>query len=90
MSASTVTTLVDRAMASKHWIAGAIKHPGGLHRALGIKEGQKIPPGRIAAAAKKGGRLGRMARLAQTLKGLRHKGGRTLHERAHEKLYGKR
>lgn len=54
----------------KHFIQNAIKHPGGLHRALGVPEGQTIPPARVAAAAKKGGHLGRMARFAQTLKKL--------------------
>ncbi len=49
------------------FIQSAIKHPGGLHRALGVPEGEKIPASRVAAAAKKGGHLGRMARFAQTL-----------------------
>jgi len=56
---------------SKNWIAGATKNKGALHRALGVPEGQKIPAGKIAAAATKGGTLGKQARLAQTLKGLR-------------------
>jgi hypothetical protein len=51
----------------KNWIKGAIKHPGALHRALGVPAGKNIPKGKIAAAAKKGGTLGRRARLAQTL-----------------------
>ncbi len=59
----------------KNWIAGAIKHPGALHRELGVKQGSKIPAGKLAAAAKKGGTLGRRARLAETLKGLHHKKG---------------
>lgn len=53
----------------KHWIAGAIKHPGALHRQLGVPEGQKIPASKLAAAAKAGGVEGKRARLAQTLKG---------------------
>lgn len=57
----------------KSFIAGAIKHPGALHRQLGIKQGEKIPAKKLAAAAKKGGKLGRRARLAETLKGLHHK-----------------
>lgn len=56
-----------------NWIAGAIKHPGSLHRQMGIPVGQKIPAKKLAAAAKKGGKLGTRARLAQTLKGL-HRG----------------
>ena len=54
-------------MAAKHWIKGAIKHPGALHRALGIPEGHKIGAARIAKAAKQGGKIGREARFAQTL-----------------------
>ena len=58
----------------KNWIAGAVKHPGALHRALGVAPGKPIPAKRVAAAAAKPGRLGRMARLAMTLKRLRKKG----------------
>jgi len=57
----------------KNWIAGAIKHPGALHRELGVKQGHKIPASRLAAAAKKGGKIGKRARLAETLKGFHHK-----------------
>ncbi len=65
-----------RRMMAKNWIAGAIKKPGALRRSLGAKKGQKIPAGKLAAAAKKGGKLGRRARLAQTLKKLnRGRGG---------------
>lgn len=56
---------------NKHWIQGAIKHPGALHRELGVPEGEKIPESKIDAAAKKGGKLGQRARFAKTLKGLR-------------------
>lgn len=60
-------------MAKKKWIKGAIKHPGALHRALGVPEGQKIPASKMAKAKKAGGRLGRMARLAKTLKSFHKK-----------------
>lgn len=53
-----------------NWIAGAIKHPGALHKQLGVPQGQKIPAAKLQAAASKGGVLGRRARLAETLKGL--------------------
>lgn len=56
-------------MAKKNWIAGAIKHPGALRKELGAKEGQPIPAKKLAAAAKKPGKTGQRARLAQTLKG---------------------
>jgi len=53
---------------AKKWIKGAIKHPGGLHRALGVPEGEKIPAKKMASADKKGGRIGKMVALARTLK----------------------
>ena len=54
-----------------NWIAGAIKKPGALHKALGVPEGEKIPSSKLAAAAKKPGKLGKRARLAETLKGMK-------------------
>lgn len=54
-------------MAKPNWIAGATKNKGGLHRSLGVPEGEKIPPGKIAAAATRPGRVGKQARLAKTL-----------------------
>ena len=57
-------------MAEK-WIKEAIKKPGALRSALGVKEGKTIPAKKLAAAAKKSGKLGQRARLAQTLKGLK-------------------
>jgi len=59
-------------MAEK-WIQRAIKKPGPLRKSLGVKEGQNIPAKKLAAAAEKGGKLGRRARLAQTLKKLHPK-----------------
>lgn len=55
-----------------NWIKNAIKMPGALHKQMGVPQGQKIPSGRLAVAAKKGGTLGRRARLAETLKGFHH------------------
>jgi hypothetical protein len=60
-----------RHRSKKNWIASATKNKGGLHRSLGVPQGQKIPKAKIAAAAKKGGRIGRQAKLAQTLSKLR-------------------
>ena len=54
-----------------NWIKGAIKHPGALHSELHVPQGQKIPAKKVAAAAKKGGVLGKRARLAETLSRLR-------------------
>lgn len=58
-------------MATKNWIAGAIKKPGSLKKTLGVKKGEKIPAKKLEAAAKKPGVTGRRARLAQTLKGFK-------------------
>ena len=58
-------------MATKNWIAGAIKKPGALHKEMGVPQGKKIPAKKLAAAAKKPGKLGQRARLAETLKGLK-------------------
>ena len=55
-------------MATKNWISGAIKKPGALRKELHVKEGQKIPAKKLAAAAKKPGKIGQRARLAETLK----------------------
>ena len=40
------------------WIQKAIKKPGSLRKSLGIKKGKKIPAKKLAAAAKKKGKLG--------------------------------
>lgn len=58
-------------MATKNWIAGAIKKPGALRESLGVKKGEKIPAGKLAVAAKAPGKMGQRARLAQTLKGFK-------------------
>jgi hypothetical protein len=50
------------------WIQKAIKKPGALRKQLGAKPGKPIPAGKLAAAAKKPGKMGQRARLAQTLK----------------------
>lgn len=55
-------------MEKKNWIAGAIKHKGALHRALDVKEGQKIPEKKLEKAEEKGGKMGQRARLAETLR----------------------
>ena len=55
------------------WIAGAIKHPGALHRQLGVPQGQKIPASKLAKAAHSSDpTLRRRANLAKTLKGFHH------------------
>ena len=53
---------------AKKWIQDAISKPGALHRELGIPQGHSIPQATLESAANKGGKLGRRARLAMTLK----------------------
>ena len=57
----------------KKWIQDAIKPQkrGALRKELGIKEGKTIPAKKLAAAAKKPGKLGQRARFAETLKGFK-------------------
>lgn len=50
------------------WIRGAIKKPGALHKELGVPKGEKIPAKKLASAAKKPGKVGQRARLAETMK----------------------
>lgn len=56
------------------WIAKAIKNPGALHKQLGVADDKKIPAKKLAKAAKAGGKLGKRARLAETLEKLPRKG----------------
>jgi hypothetical protein len=76
-------------MASKRkWIKGAIKHPGALHRALGVPEGEKIPADKMAAARNsRNPRVRKMAALAGTLGKLGKGGGET--KSRGERWYGK-
>lgn len=60
---------------TEKWIQKAIKKPGSLRQSLGVKEGQNIPAGKLATAAKKPGLMGKRARLAQTLKKLPRRHG---------------
>lgn len=53
------------------WIQKAIKKKGALRKSLGVKKGEKIPAKKLSAAAKKPGKMGLRARLAQTLKGFK-------------------
>lgn len=58
-------------MAEK-WIQSAIKHPGKLHRELGVPENKKIPAKKLTKAMhSKNPTIRKEANLAKTLKGLR-------------------
>ena len=59
-------------MAEK-WIQKMHMKKGTLHKELDVPEGKKIPAKKLAAAAKKGGKEGKRAALAQTLKGFHKK-----------------
>lgn len=62
-------------MSDKKFIQGAIKHPGALHKELGVPEGKKIPEAKLEKAASAGGKLGQRARFAETLKGMHKPSG---------------
>jgi len=55
------------------WIQKAIGKKGALHKQLHVAKGEKIPSGKLKAAAKQGGKLGQRARLALTLSKLKKK-----------------
>jgi hypothetical protein len=60
-------------MATKEkWIQKAINpaNKGKLHKQLGVPQDKKIPAKKLAKAAEKGGKIGKRARLAQTLRKL--------------------
>lgn len=59
---------------AKHSLYRAIHHmrKGGLHRALGVDENDKIPASKVEAATHSDNKhVAAMARFAQTLKGLK-------------------
>ena len=52
-----------------HWIQGAIKHPGALHRELHVPQGQKIPAQKLQSALHSSNPIeAKRARLAEVLK----------------------
>ncbi len=54
-----------------NWIKDAIKKPGALRESMGVKQGEKFPAKKLSVAAKKPGKMGQRARLAQTLSKLK-------------------
>lgn len=63
-------------MPKEKWIQEALSKKGSkgkLHRKLGVKQGEKIPEKKLEKAEHAKGALGKEARLAKTLKGLRKK-----------------
>lgn len=59
-------------MAEK-WIQKANIKKGALHKEMGIASDKKIPSKKLHAAAKKGGKLGKRARLAITFSKMKKK-----------------
>ena len=56
---------------AKHWIQGAVKHPGALHKALHVKEGEKIPAAKLEKAAhSENPHMRHMAHFAENMKHL--------------------
>lgn len=57
---------------SKKWIKKAIKHPGALHKELGVAQSKKIPEKKLEKAANSDNpRMRKQVNLARTLRGLR-------------------
>jgi hypothetical protein len=56
----------------KNWIKNAIVHKGGLHKALHVKQGEKIPAKKMQRASKSNDpHIRKMVALAKTLKRLK-------------------
>ena len=56
------------------WLHKAIKHPGALHRDLGVPQGKKIPAAKLAKATHSSNpKVAERARLAETMKGFKHR-----------------
>lgn len=60
------------ASARKKWISAAIKRPGALRKKLHAKRGKKLTAAQLHKAERKGGLVGREARLAETLRRFKH------------------
>ena len=75
---------------AKHFIKNAIKHPGALHRHLGVPEGEKIPAEKLSAARNsRNPTVRREAALAHTLSGFHHqKSGHMTGRHIMSSLYG--
>jgi len=59
---------------AKKWIQGAIKHPGALHKELGVPKGKKIPTAKLKKAEhSKNPTTAKRAHLAETLKSFHKK-----------------
>lgn len=62
-------------MSKKNWIAKAVGKKGALHKALGVKEGEKIPASKLAVKENDTPLMKKRKLLAQTLSKMK-KGGK--------------
>lgn len=58
---------------TEKWIQKALpkSSKGKLHKKLGVPQGEKIPVKKLKEAEKKGGKIAKEARLAETLRGFK-------------------
>jgi len=54
---------------SEKWIQKAIKHPGALHKALGVPADKKIPAKKLAVKSTDSPKMAKRKTLAKTLRG---------------------
>lgn len=74
-------------MAKNKFIKGAIKHPGKLHRDLGVPENEKIPAEKMEKARNsKNPQIRKEAALAHTLGGFHKPSSKSMQS----KMYGKK
>lgn len=52
----------------KNWIQGAVKHPGALHKSLGIPQGQPIPASKLQSDPHDSTTMKRRKAFARTMK----------------------
>jgi hypothetical protein len=55
-------------MTQKRWIQGVIKHPGALHKALGVAPGKKIPAKKLVIKSTDSPLMKKRKTLAKTLR----------------------
>jgi hypothetical protein len=73
-SGSTANRVAASTRLAKKWISDAIKHPGRVHKYLGIPEGEKIPMGKLNEAIEKVKGTGNKSLLSALLLAKRLKG----------------
>ena len=55
---------------AKKWIAGAVQHPGALHKALHVPAGHTIPASKLAVAAGDSPHMKKKKQLAKTFRSM--------------------